>query len=41
MRLLNEEQQLVEVEAFEDGGDSFVGFSAISVYKKSKNHNEK
>jgi hypothetical protein len=36
MRLLNEEQQLVEAEAFEDGGDSFVGFSAISDYKKSK-----
>jgi hypothetical protein len=41
MRLLNEEQQLVEAEAFEDGGDSFVGFSAISDFTRNKNDHEK
>ena len=34
MGLLKEEEQLVEVEAFEDGGDSLVGFSAMSDYKQ-------
>jgi hypothetical protein len=43
MRLLKEEQQLVEVEveAFEHGGDSLVGFSAMSDYNQSKNNLEK
>lgn len=34
------EQQLVELEAFEDGGDNLVWFSAVSDYNGNKNDHE-